>query len=178
MSKSLLIFLEASSAPAVFPLFHNSAFCFFPLLLIFPIIISLFSPLLGQPLPLRHPLCSCFLLFTSSPLIFLHSLTSIHSCFLSHTLILSPALLAEDLVTSMPPKPTKARRFLLPFVFCSDSPPNGILGSHWTVSRGAYPQNCDVAEWNSWFDDCAYWITSHKDTQTVFTKPTVLRNVN
>uniref|UniRef100_A0AAX7W1I8 non-specific protein-tyrosine kinase n=1 Tax=Astatotilapia calliptera TaxID=8154 RepID=A0AAX7W1I8_ASTCA len=33
----------------------------------------------------------------------------------------------KDLVTSMPPKPTKARRFLLPFVFCSDSPPNGIL---------------------------------------------------
>lgn len=35
MSKSLLIFIEASSAPAVFLLFHNSAFCFFPLLLIF-----------------------------------------------------------------------------------------------------------------------------------------------
>uniref|UniRef100_A0A8C4ENK1 Protein kinase domain-containing protein n=1 Tax=Dicentrarchus labrax TaxID=13489 RepID=A0A8C4ENK1_DICLA len=31
------------------------------------------------------------------------------------------------IVTSTPPKPTKARRFLLPFVFCSDSPPNGIL---------------------------------------------------
>uniref|UniRef100_A0A3Q1IIG4 non-specific protein-tyrosine kinase n=1 Tax=Anabas testudineus TaxID=64144 RepID=A0A3Q1IIG4_ANATE len=30
----------------------------------------------------------------------------------------------KDLVTSTPPKPTKARRFLLPFVFCSDSPPN------------------------------------------------------
>ncbi|GLD74044.1 focal adhesion kinase 1-like isoform X1, partial [Lates japonicus] len=30
----------------------------------------------------------------------------------------------SDLVTSTPPKPTKARRFLLPFVFCSDSPPN------------------------------------------------------
>ncbi|XP_034017167.1 focal adhesion kinase 1-like isoform X13 [Thalassophryne amazonica] len=33
----------------------------------------------------------------------------------------------SDLVTSTPPKPTKARRFLLPFVFCSDSPPNEDL---------------------------------------------------
>lgn len=66
--------------------------------------------------------------------------------FLSHSLVLFPARLAADLVTSTPPKPTKARRFLLPFVFCSDSPPNGILGSRWTVSGGAFPQNCDVAE--------------------------------
>ncbi|XP_054873868.1 focal adhesion kinase 1-like isoform X4 [Amphiprion ocellaris] len=34
------------------------------------------------------------------------------------------AISVSDLVTSTPPKPTKARRFLLPFVFCSDSPPN------------------------------------------------------
>lgn len=27
---------------------------------------------------------------------------------------------------SVPPKSTRAQRFLLPFVFCSDSPPNGI----------------------------------------------------
>lgn len=52
---------------------------------------------------------------------------SIHSCFLSRTLVLSATWLAEDLATSTPPKPTKARRFLLPFVFCSDSPPNGTI---------------------------------------------------
>ncbi|XP_047238966.1 protein tyrosine kinase 2aa isoform X7 [Girardinichthys multiradiatus] len=34
------------------------------------------------------------------------------------------AISVSDLVTSTSPKPTKARRFLLPFVFCSDSPPN------------------------------------------------------
>ncbi|XP_062265627.1 protein tyrosine kinase 2aa isoform X4 [Platichthys flesus] len=34
------------------------------------------------------------------------------------------AISVSDLVTSTPPKPTKARRFLLPFVFCSDSPHN------------------------------------------------------
>ncbi|XP_077937569.1 protein tyrosine kinase 2aa isoform X8 [Gasterosteus aculeatus] len=33
------------------------------------------------------------------------------------------AISVSDLVTSPPLKPTKARRFLLPFVFCSDSPP-------------------------------------------------------
>ncbi|XP_047460917.1 protein tyrosine kinase 2aa isoform X2 [Mugil cephalus] len=37
------------------------------------------------------------------------------------------AISVSDLVTSTPPKPTKARRFLLPFVFCSDSPPNEDL---------------------------------------------------
>lgn len=81
----------------------------------------------------------------------LSALNCIHSLlfFSSHTVDLFPAQLAEDIVTSTPPKPTKARRFLLPFVFCSDSPPNGILSSHWTVSRGACPQNCNVAEKNS-----------------------------
>lgn len=81
----------------------------------------------------------------TSPLRTLHSLPFTLFCFF-HTLILFPTWLAEDLVTSTPPKPTKARRFLLPFVFCSDSPPNGILWSFWTVFRGEYPQNCDVAE--------------------------------
>ena len=101
---------------------------------------------------ISRPLCSGFHMFTSSSSSHLPSaLTSIHSwfCFLfflSHSLVLFPARLAADLVTSTPPKPTKARRFLLPFVFCSDSPPNGILGSRWTVSGGAFPQNCDVAE--------------------------------
>lgn len=148
MSKSLLIFIEASSAPAVFLLFHNSAFCFFsPLTRFFPhhnLIVFSSVGTASPSLSVIHfvPAFFCLHLFPSS----FCTLTSIHSCFLSHTLILSPALLAEDLVTSTPPKPTKARRFLLPFVFCSDSPPNGILGSHWTVSRGAYPQNCDVAE--------------------------------
>ncbi|XP_014905875.1 focal adhesion kinase 1-like isoform X3 [Poecilia latipinna] len=33
----------------------------------------------------------------------------------------------SDLATSTSPKPTKARRLLLPFVFCSDSPPNEDL---------------------------------------------------
>lgn len=54
--------------------------------------------------------------------------THIHSHFFSHCQ--TPAVfsrLAADLMTSTPPKPTRARRFLLPFVFCSDSPPNGIL---------------------------------------------------
>ncbi|KAM9838708.1 protein tyrosine kinase 2aa isoform 1-T1 [Aulostomus maculatus] len=37
------------------------------------------------------------------------------------------AISVSDLVTPTPPKPTKARRFLLPFVFCSDSPPNEDL---------------------------------------------------
>ncbi|XP_024920779.1 focal adhesion kinase 1-like isoform X1 [Cynoglossus semilaevis] len=37
------------------------------------------------------------------------------------------AISVSDSVTSTPPKPTKARRFLLPFVFCSDSPPNEDL---------------------------------------------------
>ncbi|XP_071355353.1 protein tyrosine kinase 2aa isoform X1 [Trachinotus anak] len=37
------------------------------------------------------------------------------------------AISVSELVTSTPPKPTKARRFLLPFVFCSDSPPNEDL---------------------------------------------------
>ncbi|KAJ4927646.1 hypothetical protein JOQ06_015453 [Pogonophryne albipinna] len=37
------------------------------------------------------------------------------------------AISVSDLVTSTSPKPTKARRFLLPFVFCSDSPPNALL---------------------------------------------------
>lgn len=113
---------------------------------------SPFSPLL-----LFSPLSSYLILFTFFPLLgwdvnfssplwthpfFIHSL-----CFISLSLWSSfPTSLAEDLVTSTPPKPTKARRFLLPFVFCSDSPLNGMLRSHWTVGRGAYPQNCVVVE--------------------------------
>ncbi|XP_072303981.1 protein tyrosine kinase 2aa isoform X1 [Eucyclogobius newberryi] len=37
------------------------------------------------------------------------------------------AISVSDFETSPPPKPTRARRFLLPFVFCSDSPPNEDL---------------------------------------------------
>lgn len=121
--------------------------------------VSLFSPLLGLPLPLRlspssHPLCC--LLFTSSSPPARQPLTSplctrIHSrcLFPLQTLVAFAARLAADLVTSTPPKPTRARRFLLPFVFCSDSPPNGILGSHWTAGRGVHPQSCGVAEVSS-----------------------------
>ena len=140
-------FAPTAVSLSVFPFPPTSVFSF-----------SLFSSLSGLPLPLSvslssRPLCSGFHTFTSSSPSHLSSvLTSIHSgfCFflffLSHSLVLFPARLAADLVTSTPPKPTKARRFLLPFVFCSDSPPNGILGSRWTVSGGAFPQNCDVAE--------------------------------
>lgn len=91
----------------------------------------LLSPL---PQPLTSPLC-----------------TRIHSrcLFPLRTLVAFAARLAADLVTSTPPKPTRARRFLLPFVFCSDSPPNGILGSHWSAGRGVHPQSCGVAEVSS-----------------------------
>lgn len=121
----------------------------------FPAVSVVFSCPLGLPLPLCLPLIltSLFLLsftYFLSPLTLLTSpfCTHIHSnCFFPlQTLVVFPAWLAADLVTSTPPKPTRARRFLLPFVFCSDSPPNGTLGSHWTFSGGVHPQNCGVAE--------------------------------
>lgn len=66
-----------------------------------------------------------FASFSSVTLLFT-PLTSIHVFFHCQTPVVFSRL-AADLMTSTPPKSTRARRFLLPFVFCSDSPPSGIL---------------------------------------------------
>lgn len=65
---------------------------------------------------------------------FLPSRVHSHCLFPPHSATLWPPDWSADLATSTAPKPTRARRFLLPFVFCSDSPPNGTRGSHWPPS--------------------------------------------
>lgn len=104
---------------------------------------KLYSSLEGRHLQCFHQLCfvlssfvlclSLFLLFDllclhpslPSLLVLFTPLTSIHVFFHCQTPVVFSRL-AADLMTWTPPKPTRARRFLLPFVFCPDSPPNGI----------------------------------------------------
>lgn len=125
-------------------------------LLSFTLFISLFSSLLGLPLPSF----SLFLSLISTILSFVSivSLVSLHShayslCFVSHFVLLFPTWLSEDLVTLASPKPTKARRFLLPFVFCSDSPPNGILSPDWMFRKRSWSTKlrCGRLKHNIWW---------------------------
>ncbi|CAL9691571.1 unnamed protein product [Knipowitschia caucasica] len=82
---------------------HKSAHLVFPLRHVFPLIV--------RDVLLRVPAAVFVYFLTSSIQPFTH-------------FSLSVVRLVQDFMTSTPPKPTKARRFLLPFVFCSVSPPN------------------------------------------------------
>lgn len=135
-----VVFLSVFPFPptAVFFMSHCFPLCWdclsLSVSLLHPILFAVFCLLPSPHQPLTSPLCA-----------------RIHSrcLFPLQTLVAFAARLAADLVMSTPPKPTGALRFLLPFVFCSDSPPNGILGSHWTAGRGVHPQSCGVAEVSS-----------------------------
>lgn len=106
------------------------------------------AALAGRHLQWSHQLFSLYLpfscvIFCSLPAFITLFWPTLFACFFSVTLLFPPlssihvsfhcqtpvvfSRLAADLMTSAPPQPTRARRFLLPFVFCSDSPPTGIL---------------------------------------------------